>query len=313
MRYIFKHFPLYSSHPQAEKASEAAECAGEQGAFWEMHDALFDSQGEWSGSQNAIEVFKNLAGNLELDRARFDDCLDSGTYTAKVTADYQEGVADGVGSTPTFRLNGAALIGAHPFETFRQQIDYYLAGGEPLEIVPSGEDFHVLGVLGPARAVTVAFVDYASTQSAQHALDVLPQLIETYVDAGDMIYVLHPWADGDDAPGAQAAAAAECAGQQDKYWEMHDQLFVQQATWTAAENSRSLFTDYAGSLGLDTGEFEACLDSDWAMLRVQAGRMVGALYGVPGAPIYLFNNGQALQEAPTLEEFQAQIDSILNR
>jgi predicted DsbA family dithiol-disulfide isomerase len=74
-----------------------------------------------------------------------------------------------------------------------------------------------------------------------------------------------------------------------------------------------LFGDYAESLDLDGTEFETCLDSDWAALRVQAGSVVAALYGVPGAPIYLFNNGQALQGSPTFEEFQAQIDSILNQ
>ena len=73
-----------------------------------------------------------------------------------------------------------------------------------------------------------------------------------------------------------------------------------------------MFGDYAEALDLDAAKFEECLDSDWANLRVQAGNVLGALYGVPGAPVFLFNNGSAQQGSPTVEEFKATIDSIVN-
>ena len=142
--------------------------------------------------------------------------------------------------------------------------------------------------------------------------EVLPQLVEEYIDSGQLVYVLHPWSEGEDSPGTQAAIAAECAGQQGKFWEMHDQIFEDQEAWTTASDPGSHFADYAEALDLDTAEFEACLDSEWAKLRVQAGSVVGALYGVPGAPIFLFNNGQGQEGSPSFEEFKAVIDSILS-
>jgi predicted DsbA family dithiol-disulfide isomerase len=64
---------------------------------------------------------------------------------------------------------------------------------------------------------------------------------------------------------------------------------------------------------LDLDQFEECLESERAALRVQAGNVVAALYGVPGAPVFLFNNGQGQQGSPSLDEFKAIIDSIVNQ
>jgi len=156
---VFKHFPLYSIHRQAAKAAEAAECAAEQGAFWEMHDALFEGQGAWSGGQNAVQTFKNMARDLGLDQAQFDACLDGGTYTAKVTADYQQGIADGASSAPTFLINGTLLVGAYPLEAFQQRIDYFVAGGEPPTLVVEADSFRSLGQ-PDAPVVITEFSDF---------------------------------------------------------------------------------------------------------------------------------------------------------
>lgn len=94
---------------------------------------------------------------------------------------------------------------------------------------------------------------------------------------------------------------------------MHEELFAEQDDWVTAAEPASVIDGYAESLDLDMEQFETCLDSDWAKLRVQAGSVVGAIYGVPGAPVFLFNNGQGEQGSPTFEEFQTVIDSILNR
>jgi protein-disulfide isomerase len=159
VQYIFKNFPLYSIHPQAAKAAEAAECAGEQGAFWEMHDALFESQEEWSGNAQAEETFGKLATDLGLDQAQFGACLEEGRYTAQVTTDYQEGAADGVSGTPAFRINGAALSGAQPFAAFQQQIEYYLAGGEAPTLEVEADSFRSMG-RADAPVVITEFSDY---------------------------------------------------------------------------------------------------------------------------------------------------------
>jgi protein-disulfide isomerase len=124
-----------------------------------MHDALFDRQGDWSGKPDAVQIFKGLAGELGLDQARFDACLDSGTYTDKVTADYQEGVATGVTGTPAFRINGAALSGAQPFSAFQQQIEYYLAGGQPPSLEVPPDSYRSLGQ-ADAPVVVTEFSDF---------------------------------------------------------------------------------------------------------------------------------------------------------
>jgi protein-disulfide isomerase len=159
VQYIYRHFPLYSIHSQAQKAAEAAECAGEQGEFWAMHEALFGSQEEWSGQQDAVSTFKRLAGELDLDQAQFDACLDGGTYAGKVDADYQEGIGAGVSGTPAFWINGMPLSGAQPFAAFQQQIEYFLAGGEPPKLEVEADSYRSLGQ-ADAPVVITEFSDY---------------------------------------------------------------------------------------------------------------------------------------------------------
>jgi protein-disulfide isomerase len=310
VRFVYREFPLTSIHPNAQKASETAICAGQQGAYWEMNEHLFANQEAWAQSADPTAQFKGYAEELGLDTGAFDECLDSGDAAVVVQGDLLAGQQLGVSATPYFFINDLPVRGGLPIESLGRVIDYVAAGGETPEIVPRGDDWHLRGNPQTASAITVAFVDYASPESAQHAREVLPDLAKDYIDTGQLIYVLHPWASDDDGPSAQAAAAAECAGQQGKFWEMHAQIFDEQETWTEAADPRPAFIGDAESLDLDTAEFETCLDSDWAKLRVAAGNVVGALYGVPGAPVFLFNNGQGREGSPTLDEFKTIIDSI---
>jgi protein-disulfide isomerase len=324
VRYVYREFPLTSIHPAAQKAAEAAVCAGQQGSYWEMNEKLFATQDEWGQGADPTSFFKEYAKELGLDADTFDQCLDSGEAALAVQADTLAGNTFGVSATPYFFISGAnsgdlPVRGGLPIESLGQVIDYVAAGGSTPEIVPMGEDWHVLGDMQTARAVTVAFVDYSSPVSAQHAREVLPELLKQYVDSGKMLYVLHPWSSAKDSPGAQAAIAAECAGEQGKYWEMHDLLFAEQESWTqgeggqAASDRRDLFISYAESLGLDSAKFEQCLDSESAALRVQAGDVVAALYGVGAAPVFLFNDGQGPRLPSTFDEFKAIIDAIVNQ
>lgn len=124
-----------------------------------MHDALFDTQGQWSGNQNATALFKSLAGDLELDQAPFDACLDEGKYASKVAADLEQGMGDGANSTPTFSINGALMTGAQPIAAFEQQIDYYLAGGKPPALEVAADSFRSLGE-PDAPVVVTEFSDF---------------------------------------------------------------------------------------------------------------------------------------------------------
>jgi protein-disulfide isomerase len=117
VRLVYKDFPI-PNHPNAQKAAEAARCAGDQGKYWEMHDAIFADI-----AATAVPQLKQTAGKLGLDQARFDTCLDSGTHRAVVQADYTAGEKLGVNSTPTLYINGRPLIGAQPYEVIKQVID----------------------------------------------------------------------------------------------------------------------------------------------------------------------------------------------
>jgi len=121
VKIVFKDYPL-PNHPQAPKAAEAARCAGEQKKYWEMHDAMF-------ANQRALEVpaLKQTARAIGLEGAAFDSCLDSGKFAATVRKGTALGDQMGVNSTPTLYINGRAVIGAMPFENFKQIIDEELA------------------------------------------------------------------------------------------------------------------------------------------------------------------------------------------
>lgn len=124
IRYVYKDFSL-SLHPDAYSAALSAQCAREQDKFWEYHDLLF------TGTLGlGREAYDSYAQQLGLDMTAFDQCLDEERYADQVQADYDFGVQLGVSSTPTFFINGIAVVGAQPYDLFAQIIDYEL-GQQP--------------------------------------------------------------------------------------------------------------------------------------------------------------------------------------
>jgi protein-disulfide isomerase len=119
---VYRDFPL-SIHPNAQKAAEAAECAGEQGKYYEMHDILFEN-----GANGGVAGYKVYASQIGLNLAEFNECLDSGVMAAEVQKDFEEGQQYGVQGTPAFFINGKFISGAQPFSVFQQEIDALLAG-----------------------------------------------------------------------------------------------------------------------------------------------------------------------------------------
>lgn len=118
---VFMEFPL-SFHPNAQKAAEAAECAFDQGKFWEYHDLLFNDQNKLS-----VDDLKQRAFDLGLNTTKFNSCLDSGEKQAVVEQTMQQGAELGVNGTPAVYIDGIAVIGAQPFENFKQVIEEELA------------------------------------------------------------------------------------------------------------------------------------------------------------------------------------------
>lgn len=104
--FVFRNFPLSSIHPNAQLAAEAAEAAGSQGKFWEMHDKLFETQSQWSSLGDPTSIFVQYAGELKLDVDRFTSDITSRANKERISDDQSDGYAVGVSGTPTFFING---------------------------------------------------------------------------------------------------------------------------------------------------------------------------------------------------------------
>ncbi len=117
-RYIYRHFPIRSIHSHSQLAAEAAEAAGAQGKFWEMHDALYDHQ-------DALERedILDYGRQIGLDMARFEADLDSHVHAERVHEDFREGIRSGVNGTPTFFINEVRYDGAWDLESLIEAIE----------------------------------------------------------------------------------------------------------------------------------------------------------------------------------------------
>ena len=131
VRLAYVNFPL-AQHAHAQSAAEAAMCAGAQGKFWEMHDALFSSQEKWQALPNSAAFFDSLAGTTGIDLTRWRQCVQSGKMKAWIQADRDRAQAAGAASTPTFIIGNRMLIGATPIETLRSAIGSALAKSKKL-------------------------------------------------------------------------------------------------------------------------------------------------------------------------------------
>ena len=122
LRFVYRNFPLRESHPHAEQAAEAAEAAGAQGKFWEMHDRLFERQFALDD-----DYLIEYAGDLGLDAARFRRELDAGTHAPRVREDFRSGVTSGVNGTPTFFINGVRYDESWDLEPLVAALDQAVA------------------------------------------------------------------------------------------------------------------------------------------------------------------------------------------
>ena len=108
LRFVFRHFPLTQMHPYAMVAAEAAEAAGAQGAFWQMHDRLFENQDDLEP-----DALVSHARALGLDEDRFVRDLQEHRFVADIKRDFMDGVRSGVNGTPTLFINGQRWNGGY--------------------------------------------------------------------------------------------------------------------------------------------------------------------------------------------------------
>ena len=122
LRWRFRDFPL-PSHKYSRYAALAAQCAGEQGKFWELHDQLFNNH-QWAQTgKNPRSLFRDFAKAVALDLDKYDACLDGQRYAARLDASVQEGEQLGVRGTPSFFVNGRAYTGRGTSDDFKALVD----------------------------------------------------------------------------------------------------------------------------------------------------------------------------------------------
>ena len=118
LRFVFRHFPISTSHPNAEQAAEAAEAAAAQGRFWPMHDLLFENQRRLGDRD-----LRGYAERLGLGLERFDRDLAEHVHAPRVHEDFLSGVRSGVNGTPTFYVNGVRYDDSYELETLHAALE----------------------------------------------------------------------------------------------------------------------------------------------------------------------------------------------
>lgn len=116
IRFVYRDYPITSQ--ESFLAAQAAECAAEQGSFWDYHDALFSGRIELSPS-----AYRQYADDLGLDSDELMRCVESGQFADEVQADARYAASLGLSGTPTFFINGIPLVGAQPFSEFERIIE----------------------------------------------------------------------------------------------------------------------------------------------------------------------------------------------
>jgi protein-disulfide isomerase len=268
---------------------------------------------------------------------KFKAALDSGKYRAQVEADSAAGSAVGANGTPTFFINGRQLVGAQPFEAFKQAIDEELAKADkllssgvklenlyaklmenagnapaPAEAQAPAEppvqkiEIGKAPVKGPANApvTIVAWSDF-ECPFCSRVVPTLKQLEEEYKGKIKVAFKHQPLPFHPNAK--PAAAAAMAAHEQDKFWEYHDKLFANQRAL-----DRASLEKYAEELKLDMGKFKAALDSGKYNALIEADSAEGSRVGANGTPTF-FINGRTLVGAQPVDAFKRMIDEELKK
>jgi protein-disulfide isomerase len=343
VRFVFRDFPLAELHPTAPSGHAAALCITEQGAalFWAMHDELFAHQGEWASLSDNRGFLAAIAEEIGADLDAYQSCLDSGRTLSVVDERVVEGRQLGFSGTPGFQIvdnrtdEVFELVGAQPVETFVAALESVIAGDAPVTTDPPEEKpdlpfwAHEEG-LAPdpdrpgynlagdayrgnpdAELVVIEISDFQCPFCQRHTVETQPALDDQYVDTGEVMWVfkhlplqIHPQA-------LAAATAAECAGDQEAFWGMHDLLFGRVDDW-AVEPPDAALIDLAGELGLEEDRFTSCIQSRTALERVVEDIYdTSGIFGSTPTFVVLFDGwATVIDGARPFEEFVAAFDEL---
>jgi len=339
VRVFFRHNPL-PFHADAPLASEAAIAAEAQGKFWEMHDKLFANQ------QNIKRPdLEKYAQELGLDVGKFKAALDSGAGKARIQADMALAKQVGANGTPNFFIDGRNLVGAQPFEKFKEIIDDDLARADKLiaKGTPKGQVYAAFmkgaktsptppaapanqppqkGPGASTEVYKVAVGDAPTKGSKQPKVTIiafsefqcpfcsrvnptLEQLVKDYGNDVAVSFRHNPLPFHNNA--MIASMAAEAARDQGKFWEMHDKLFANQQAL-----DRPNLEKYAQEVGLDMGKFKAALDKEKGKERIKRDMDDATKFGARGTPNF-FINGRNFRGAQPLEAFKGVVDEEIKK
>lgn len=169
LRVAYRHYPLTRIHANAIPAAQAAEAAGRQGKFWEMHDRLFEQQERWAKAGNAEELFAGYAQELGLDVTKFRADLADPAVRQKINRHQDSGTQLRVQGTPTFFLNGKTISSPASLEEFKQLVDAALTAA-PLPSPSATENFHAhadLMVYVNGKPLDLSPAKYQSTKEKE--------------------------------------------------------------------------------------------------------------------------------------------------
>jgi len=289
---------------------EAVMAAGEQNQSWEMYHRLILQKGEANQA-----VLLTEADALKLKIPQFKKALEERRFRGKVVNEVQEAKGFGVTSAPTFFINGKKLVGARSLGHFKRIIDEELGLVKPAPpLLPpptqpewvAPDEIHTEGSpsLGPINApvVIVEFSDFQCPFCAR-VVPTLHELVKAYPTQVRLVFKNFPLDFHADSPLAHDAALS--AGEQGRFWEMHDLIFSRQQTI-----KRDHLISFAKELGLDMERFIKDLDSGQYKARVEGEIQEGRSLGISGTPTF-FVNGQRLVGARPKADFIRLIEAEL--
>ena len=319
--------------------------------FWQMHDRIFRTQKEWAPlEEEALSYFAELAQELGADPTQYGSCVaNSGPLVEKVNESLEEARSFGFTGTPSFRFvfeetgEAFSLTGAQPYDTFSEWIETIALGGSPQGAAqapqqdrqqgegqlpfwatdagllpdPDRPGFTLAGDVfkgsSDAPIVVVEFSDFQCPYCSRHTLTTQPVLDEEFVNKGQVMWVfkhfpienMHPFA-------VSASIAAECAAQQEAFWQFHHRLFVEMADWSRPDN-RGYFMALAAEYELDTETFAACLEQDESALAVQSDLQDGMPFvrGTPTFVVLYGGEGRLIPGALPADQFVGAISDAL--
>jgi protein-disulfide isomerase len=313
--------------------------------FWSMHSALFKQQNSWGQQADPAATLATIAVSIGAESTAYEQCIDEGQNADKVEESVTQGRSLGFSGTPSFQFvvrdsgESYKMVGAYPLEEFEKRLDAILAGepvpqdevrepdeaaelpywadAEGLSPDPNRPGFNMAGdaYKGSVDAplVVIEFSDFACPACQEHALQVQPILDEEFVETGQIMWVFKNLPVRDHPNAATAAVAAECAGDQGLFWEMHHLLYEKMDDWSEGD-ADAVFLSWVKELDLDSDAFTQCFNSRQALERVLADiyDAQGVVNTTPNFILLSDGKGTLLQGSQSVDKFVISLGSMLD-